>query len=38
MDLRMDGTTLSSSDSNVVCAGSKCLDELQYVGFAAAEI
>jgi hypothetical protein len=36
MDLRMDGATFSVSDSNVVGTGSKCFDELQHVGFAAA--
>ena len=38
MDLRMNCSALTACDGDVVCAGSKCVDEFQYVGLATAEI
>jgi hypothetical protein len=34
----MDCTVPPARDGNVVSTGSKCLDELQYVGLATAEV
>jgi hypothetical protein len=38
MDLRMNCSALTAGHGDVVCTGSKCVDELQYMGLATAEI